>query len=214
MEGAKMVMITERKELFELNNGVRFLSKNIYNRIHYSSLLDGKLEKLRLFFRKKYNINYMGIQFLSNDLNYFISNLQMESWHMYAWIHGLPRVSTALNKFTSLQQGESCVMFLSQFRDSKNTDVRASIFGEFQEGLEIMLVNNKKNRILFGVTFKDHRSISNISYKVFKNIINDLKSFESCLDPFMDYFKYNENIQDSIGLKKIIDDSSKFEFEF
>jgi hypothetical protein len=191
--------------IFTLKNGKSFLRKNIYNKFHSSILLDKQLEYIKNYLKEKYDIDSMSINWIDKTNTYLFSNVHYDVWHEYAWMDDINIMSKGLNNLTLLPTGGSGVNFLPEFRDNKNIDIRAAVIGEFKQGLEIIFTNEATgNKIQFSIGFPNNKSIISVSAKNYFSILQTLKKIEDFLDPFMECFQKEGNIQDTLELEKIL----------
>jgi hypothetical protein len=194
---------TKIDEKFTLKNNLVFEYKNIYNKLHGSSLMDKQLEFVRKAMKEKYDIDYVGIQMIDNTSGYILSNMNHDTWHTYIWLNNSLATCPVIERFVNLKSKENGLILFAELESSRDINIRADIIGDFKKGVEVMF-SNGNNKILFSITFAKNKSITSLNFKTYNSLIKDLKSIETFLDPFMDYFKLTGNIDNSPQLESLI----------
>lgn len=192
-----------------------FKEGHIFTTLNKSVLMDGKLEKVRAYFKKKYDIDYLAFTILKfkegekgKKEKYLLCNrpLNASKWHDYDWStnHTL-RLCPALPLLHLLKEGENGVIFFLPVFTSQGTDLRAEFIGEIKDGFSVVLYNEKTNhKIQICMTFTGRKTIASVDKEIFFSLVNDLYKIKDILDPFMNYFTEHGDIEDTPQLQETV----------
>jgi hypothetical protein len=193
------------------DNKLTIENNKLFKKLHTSKFFDTILEERRLALKKKYAIDYVGVQLFDNTGKYFISNMGHDIWHDYSW-HGEYSyekfLDDCLPKTLSLTSNERGLMFFEKLNIgiTKKSDLRASIVGNEKNGVSTMFHSETtNNNIQICITFEKDTSIASLEKSIFFSLMQDLNNMKDDFNIFMDYFKQHGTIDNSLELQQLIE---------
>jgi hypothetical protein len=196
-----------------INDNIKINLDNIYRDLHKSTLYDKRIEEIKKFLFKKYDLDAFAMILLDDVGENMLYNFHNDPWAIYNW--------DSYNKGLKLNVFFSEVglrTFETLFTISEGMDFidYGSIMTPSREFLSAYIIGrkiigycgtfyNKINRykVNFLFAFKK-KTIMDIEYNTYKNFINDLKELIGGLDVFMIYYKKYKTINDSLELQQLI----------
>lgn len=203
----------------------KFEDDEIFTGSEIPTSLAERLAAIRKRLKEKYNVNYMEVNGVDKDKKCILFNIDNKVWNDYLWkskyIHLWPEMDKD-DAFASLDKGKNILRYYdegwtSQSRQVKistdyHAELRANIIGEYHRNVYGIMFHNERtgNKVQFYITFYNHQPIGSLSKDVFLQLMNDLKSAEEILEPYVEYFKAHGNLQESPALSRAVKEHSFF----
>jgi hypothetical protein len=215
------------KDLLKVNDEIQISLSNVYKEINKSVLYDKRIEEIRKYFDKKYNIDRISLVVLSNQNklihNLFYTNewadynwksykkgLELNIFHHPLWKYTIESLFTIEKKLNPHPLETKIIDGL--LGDNRGITLFSSIIGKKIFNYTAIVHNEKSNtRVWFGFGFKNQETLNNITYETYYNLMADFNNFVDILDNFVDYYNEYDTIEDSSILEsKLKNDKYNF----
>lgn len=192
---------------------LKYEESKMFQGFNAPASLEGRLTAIRKRLKEKYDIDHVEIDGVDKDKECIVFNIGSSTWEDYLWKTKYIFLWSEVDKeisLSSLNGDENRLLFPQEILTSQevvldlfdHTALRASIMGKYRSNAYAIMFSNKETgqRIQFCISFENNRPITNLSRNAFFELMNDLKSAEHILKPFVEYFAEHGNIQDSLSL--------------
>jgi hypothetical protein len=206
-------MLTSPKFL-ELDNSIRVNTDKMFMKLHTSVLYDKRLEMLKKMFIKKYDIDTMSMFVTDEDNKHTLFQQHTDSWNEYnriSFFSGLKYNlffqdigKKTLAKFFGLKSKEGEGVDYATITDSSSKSLSADIIGRRLQGYVFYFYNELNgNKIAYILAFKN-KTIEDIDYTTYVNLINDFRKTQTALDVFLRYYQMYGVIDNSPLLEAMV----------
>lgn len=198
----------------------KFKANEIFDGLETPASYEARLEAIRNRLREKYNIEDVQVDAIDKDSKCYFFNITSRDYinhilktkYMYSWSEIDKDAS-----LSALKEGHSYLRLPHEILACQKVDkdphehyvVKSNIVGKYRDNEYTVMFNSNTtgHKIQFIITFSENKSIVNLSKSVFYQLMNDLKSAEDILKPFLEHFVEYGNLKESPLLHKKIQEN-------